>query len=123
MPDQPDASHDHGPSHGHAAPAAGGDQVDVECQQALDTLYHFLDGELTPERRSAIQHHLDRCSPCLEAFDFEAELKVVVARRCREQVPEHLRIRVAMALSQASTPDEASKLLGRAGDGQSTDTF
>jgi mycothiol system anti-sigma-R factor len=68
----------------------------------LRTLYYFLDGELTPERRVAIQHHLDECSPCLEAFDFEAELKIVVARCCRDQVPEGLRQRVADVLLRAS---------------------
>lgn len=73
-----------------------------ECQEALDTLYRFLDGELTDDRRTAIQAHLDRCSPCLEAFDFEAELKIVIARRCRDQVPDHLRSRVAQALVEAS---------------------
>jgi mycothiol system anti-sigma-R factor len=74
-----------------------------ECREALDTLYNFLDGELTPERRAEIQRHLDYCGPCLGAYDFEAELKVVVARRCRDQVPEALRVRVALALRQAST--------------------
>jgi mycothiol system anti-sigma-R factor len=73
-----------------------------ECQEALDTLYHFLDGELNEERRHQIQVHLDRCSSCLEAFDFEAELKIVVAERCREMVPEALRLRVASALADAS---------------------
>lgn len=101
---------------------AGDDAHDgVECQQALDTLYHYLDGELTPERRSAIQRHLDDCSPCLEAFDFEAELKLVVARRCREQVPEHLRVRVALALHEASVQGSSSGWFGRDGDGESTD--
>jgi mycothiol system anti-sigma-R factor len=74
----------------------------ADCQEALDTLYHFLDGELTAQRREQIQHHLDECSPCLEAFDFEAELKVVIARRCRDQVPDNLRDRVAQALAEAS---------------------
>jgi mycothiol system anti-sigma-R factor len=73
-----------------------------DCEQALRTLYYFLDGELTAARRVAIQHHLDECSPCLEAFDFEAELKIVVARCCRDQVPEGLRQRVAEVLAQAS---------------------
>jgi mycothiol system anti-sigma-R factor len=77
--------------------ATGGD-----CEQALRTLYYFLDGELTPQRRQAIQRHLDECSPCLEAFDFEAELKGVIARCCRDQVPEGLRQRVAAVLLQAS---------------------
>jgi mycothiol system anti-sigma-R factor len=76
-----------------------------ECDDALKTLYSFLDGELTPERRRAIQRHLDECSPCLQAFDWEAELKVVVARCCKDQVPESLRQRIADVLSQASQTD------------------
>ena len=75
---------------------------DGDCTQALRTLYYFLDGELTPDRRLAIQRHLDECSPCLEAFDFEAELKMVIARCCRDQVPESLRQRVAEVLAEAS---------------------
>jgi len=78
------------------------EQDEPECQQALDTLYHFLDGELTDDRRRLIQHHLDECSSCLEAYDFEAELKVVISRRCRDVVPDSLRTRVAQALADAS---------------------
>jgi mycothiol system anti-sigma-R factor len=62
-----------------------------DCQQAMQTLYHFLDGELTDDRRKVIQRHLEDCAPCLEAFDFEAELKVVIARNCHDPVPDHLR--------------------------------
>jgi mycothiol system anti-sigma-R factor len=93
---QPDLSRPHG------GPTVGSLIDGPECQEALDTLYHFLDGELTAERRVQIQRHLDDCSPCLEAFDFEAELKVVIARRCRETVPEALRLRIAIALADAS---------------------
>ncbi len=32
-----------------------------DCQDALHTLYHYLDGELTADRRQAIQKHLDQC--------------------------------------------------------------
>jgi mycothiol system anti-sigma-R factor len=72
-----------------------------ECREALDRLYGFLDGELTEERRVEIQEHLRTCLPCLEAFDFEAELKHLIASRCRDDVPEALRLRVALALSEA----------------------
>jgi mycothiol system anti-sigma-R factor len=78
------------------------------CQDALHTLYDYLDGELTPERRSAIQRHLNECSPCLHAFDFEAELKVVIARSCRDQVPDHLRAKIAEAIAEASGTDRGS---------------
>jgi mycothiol system anti-sigma-R factor len=74
----------------------------TDCQEVIGTLYWFLDGELTPERKKEIQHHLDDCSPCLEAFDFEAELKLFVARKCRDQVPEELKRRVLNALREAS---------------------
>ncbi len=73
-----------------------------DCNDALHTLYHYLDGELTRERRHAIQEHLEQCAPCLRAFDFEAELKVIVARSCRDQVPESLRERVARTIEEAS---------------------
>jgi mycothiol system anti-sigma-R factor len=73
-----------------------------QCQEAMHTLYNFLDGELTELRRKEITHHLDECAPCLEAFDFEAELKLVIARKCRDQVPDDLRKRVYRALMDAS---------------------
>jgi mycothiol system anti-sigma-R factor len=68
------------------------------CQEAIATLYSYLDGELTPDRRRRIQHHLDDCAPCFKAFDFEAELKAVIALKCRDEVPDALRRRVAEAL-------------------------
>ena len=63
------------------------------CDEALHELYTFLDGELTDDRRSRIRVHLDDCSPCLEVFDFEAELRIVIKQKCQEQVPESLRQR------------------------------
>lgn len=80
-----------------------------ECKEALETLYYFLDGELTDRRREQIQHHLDECSPCLEAFDFEAELKMIIARHCRDRVPDGLRMRVVMALTEASYQEPPSE--------------
>jgi mycothiol system anti-sigma-R factor len=73
--------------------------LDPDCQEAVHTLYHFLDGELTEATRLHIQQHLEACGPCLEAFDFEAELRLIVARKCREHVPEELRARIAAVLA------------------------
>ena len=74
-----------------------GDEKD-KCGDAVHQLYLYLDGELTPERRALIGQHLDECPPCFEAFDFEAELRMVISHKCREQVPDQLRERVARAL-------------------------
>lgn len=74
------------------------DDQDHECAEAVEMLYHYLDGELTDERRALIRRHLDECPPCFDAYDFEAELRVVVSRRCRDEVPGELRLRVAEAI-------------------------
>ena len=74
------------------------DSPNTDCAESLKELYTFLDGELTVERRLHIRQHLESCQNCYEAFDFEAELRIVVSTRCREEVPDHLRNRVADAL-------------------------
>ncbi len=68
------------------------------CQETIHRLYHFLDGELTEEKRAEIRHHLDACHPCLVAFDFEAELRQMIASKCRDRVPDSLRAKVAAAI-------------------------
>ncbi len=99
---------DHDPD--HHSPSAGGHlpPTDSECREALERLYVYLDGELTEDRCAVIRSHLEECSPCLEAFDFEAEFKMLISRHCRDDVPEHLRVRVAFVLSQASEEQSAS---------------
>ena len=74
------------------------DTSDERCAESLRQLHTYLDGELTADRRHAIAEHLDHCNQCLEAFDFEAELKQVIASRCRDQVPDGLRERIARAI-------------------------
>lgn len=81
--------------------------ADGNCDDALHELYHFLDGELTDDRRARIQHHLDDCPPCYEAFDFEAELRTVIARKCTDQVPDTLRSRIADAIHHESLHPES----------------
>lgn len=87
---------EHPPSLGGYEPPKG--PYYEPCQEAIATLYTFLDGELTADRRQLIQHHLDDCGPCFEKFGFEAELKQVIARKCHDDVPPYLRQRVADAL-------------------------
>jgi mycothiol system anti-sigma-R factor len=88
------------------------DHDDVDCQAALAELSTYLDGELTEQRRSLIAHHLDDCNPCLEIYDFEAELRLVIQKRCQDAVPDSLRLRVETQLRgfASGTPD-----LGNAG--------
>jgi mycothiol system anti-sigma-R factor len=69
-----------------------------DCNDALTELERYLDRELDAETLVSIEAHLRSCSPCLEAFDFQAELRKVVARGCKERVPDGLRTRILDAL-------------------------
>ena len=85
-------------------PFTPADEHGPDCDDALEQLYTFIDGELTAERREQIRHHLDECIPCLGAFDFEAELRIVIAQKCRDTVPDGLRRRIADAIAMDSDP-------------------
>ena len=57
----------------------------------LPDLLAFLDDELSDGAREQIRHHLDDCLDCLQAFDFHAELKAVIARKCNnDEMPPGL---------------------------------
>ena len=62
-----------------------------DCAETIRELDLFLDGELSDQQREAIRHHLDGCMDCLGAFDFHAELKIVVAEKCHnDEMPPDL---------------------------------
>ena len=75
---------------------------DMECQEAIEQLYEYLDGVLDDDRRVTIRHHLDECGYCLGAFGFETELRQVIALRCVERVPDDLRARIAAQIEHPS---------------------
>lgn len=82
-------------------PADGGSGCsEPDCSDAVAELYTYLDGHLDDDRRTLIRGHLDDCSPCFKAFDFETELRAVIAAKCKDQVPESLRAKIEQALSQ-----------------------
>jgi mycothiol system anti-sigma-R factor len=75
----------------------------VGCNETIERLYFYLDGELTEQRRIEITRHLDLCGPCVGAYGFEAELRKVIAMRCKDHVPDALIERVAKALENENT--------------------
>jgi len=87
---------------GTAVDAGGLFGPSVDCDEAVHELYHYLDGELTEERRAQIRVHLDWCGPCGGAAGFEAELRQVIASRCKDRVPQSLIDRVARAIDAES---------------------
>lgn len=83
----------------------------MDCDETIHRIYEYLDGELTVWRRQAISRHLDECPPCAEGFDFEIELRQVIASKCRDEVPSDLKLRIARAIG--ITVEEEHRRPGR----------
>jgi mycothiol system anti-sigma-R factor len=63
----------------------------ADCNETLHELFTFLDGELPDGARHEVVVHLETCPDCLQAFDFHAELKTTIARKCRtDEMPAGL---------------------------------
>lgn len=62
----------------------------IDCREAVERLYEYLDQELTPEVRTEVEHHLRSCAGCFRHFEFErAFLRFLEARaRGRGAGPE-----------------------------------
>ena len=54
----------------------------ADCNETIRELDAFLDGELPDEVRNHVHEHLEGCMDCLQAFDFQAELKRAIRRKC-----------------------------------------
>ncbi len=72
-----------------------GNPHELDCREALDHLYEYLDGEVGSEDDARIAQHLRECGPCLREFDVERIVKKLVARSCCEVAPAQLRMRLA----------------------------
>lgn len=69
----------------------------ANCNETIRELDAFLDGELPDDVRAHIHVHLDSCMDCLQAFDFQAELKLAIRRKCNtDELPPGLLGRIEM---------------------------
>jgi mycothiol system anti-sigma-R factor len=80
----------------------------ADCNETLRELYAYLDGELPPVEQAHVQHHLDECMDCLQAFDFHAELRTVIAEKCRhDEVPPGLLDKIRGCFGDDALPPAA----------------
>lgn len=68
---------------------------DYDCEAALRELELFLDRELSEGSHQTLHEHLEGCPDCLQAFDFHAELRAVIAVKCQnDEMPPDLMRRI-----------------------------
>lgn len=72
------------------------DHDDMDCVEAFDHFYEYLNGELDdPTTRSRIEHHLEHCKSCYSRSQMEKELNERMKRdKAKQKAPEALQKRL-----------------------------
>ncbi len=73
----------------------------IECEQVLQEIELYLDGELVGAIARDIEDHLGQCGPCMSRSEFRRKLKGLIAARCGcDEVPPHLTEKLHTLLSR-----------------------
>ena len=68
---------------------------DIDCIEAFDHLYAYLNNELTnPVDISNIEHHLSHCKSCFSRAQMERELNQRMKESGEDEIPESLKNRL-----------------------------
>lgn len=73
---------------------------DISCEQVIERLFVYLDGELEDVSQETIDRHLAHCRDCFTRAEFEKRLRRRVADSVSTQAPERLRSRVRALLDE-----------------------
>ena len=76
-----------------------------DCEATLRELRAYLDRECTDAARSEVEEHIGGCTDCLQAFDFQAELRLVIARKCSDELPPTLLARIRECIGDTQATD------------------
>jgi mycothiol system anti-sigma-R factor len=70
----------------------------MNCRQAHEHMYGFLDRETGVLHRVRIRWHLYRCPPCGKGYAFEYALRLRIRRGCTDEMPAELSERLRALL-------------------------
>ena len=77
-----------------------GEPHETPCDEVLEKVYLYLDGEAESHDEEHVRLHLDECAPCLRKYGLEQAVKALVARSCAEQAPTELKQRVMTRIQE-----------------------
>jgi len=65
---------------------------DIDCLEAFDYLYAYVNGELKePKELAAIEHHIGHCMSCFSRSQIEGELNKRLKNAGRDKTPDTLK--------------------------------
>jgi len=71
---------------------------EITCEDVLEELERYLDGEIDPRAAAEVAGHLSDCRSCFSRAEFQRRLLQIVGLKCRTQSPAHLWRRVMREL-------------------------
>lgn len=75
--------------------------TELDCEQVLQLVWQFLDGEMDETRYLEIQAHIADCAECGPRYQFQRRLLALVEMKCREgPVPVELKHRLFRLLGE-----------------------
>lgn len=76
--------------------------TDITCREALERLYEYLDGELTPESADEVRRHVEVCERCFPELQLQTRFRDAVRRAAAGQppCPDELRRKVGALLRE-----------------------
>lgn len=66
----------------------------IRCEEVVENLLAFLDGEVEGGRRDLIEHHLEECRSCCSRADFELALRDRVQDAATKLPSPKLRLKI-----------------------------
>lgn len=69
-----------------------------KCDELLDVLYEYVDGNGGYEARKELQRHVDECPQCLQALGLEQQVRELLRSCCSQPAPTELRTRITTQL-------------------------
>lgn len=81
----------------------------ISCSEAVDQLWHYLEHELTEDKRAQVEEHLAFCRRCCGELEFAEELRGFLEDAARPRLPDDVEGRLTTFLHdlESDTAEEA----------------
>ena len=68
--------------------------AEAGCREVFELLSDYVDGELSPELRAALEEHLGTCPPCERFLKTFQKTRALCRESLLEEMPDELRTRL-----------------------------
>jgi len=66
----------------------------IDCQQTVDLLVEYIDGDLEEQKAQRLEHHLDGCPSCVEFVESYRKTGVLCRKALAVEMPQQVKSRL-----------------------------